>query len=467
MATTVTRRRSLTDVGEDLGVPLLSSTGDANGNVPELTESPATADVDDALGEDEGLTFSAVLAILSAAANLMATSMGTGILALPIAVYYSGAVTGTVMIIAMAIISDVSLVFLVEAAKHSGLGTLQQMGRFYYGPKGELMVNVSLILLLLCASLSILIAVQDLIAPLYREWLPVDHYQHWWAKDWFIMLLCIVVIYPISISSNLKPLTYSSSGAVMSIILVFVLMNIRFCQHGVSKEGGIQLFVDSPVAALALPIQGLAYCNQFNVVGLYNELGPHKKHVYKVIHLSAIVTCVVYAIFGLVGYLYFGKDTKKYSMILAGFHNDKLMDVAGLMISVTNILKFPLIILPFRQTINFILFGEADYSLTMSAFETFLLLAVIYVLAWVVGDLALALELSGPTVGVFICFILPAMLYFKSEKGVRSRKRSRSLGSIGESKNDLSRSQIAAMIVGFLGIFMGLGTITGLIFQNT
>ena len=104
--------------------------------------------------------------MIGASANLMATSMGTGMLALPIAVYYSGAVTGTVLIIAMAILSDISLVFLVKAAKQSNTTNLQELGRYYYGHQGELIVNVSLVALLLCASLSVLIAIADLLTPI-------------------------------------------------------------------------------------------------------------------------------------------------------------------------------------------------------------------------------------------------------------------------------------------------------------
>ena len=120
------------------------------------------------VGEEEKgkLTGAAILAVLGSGANLMATSMGTGMLALPIAVYYSGAVTGTVLIIAMAILSDISLVFLVNAAKQSGTKNLQELGKYYYGPNGELIVNVSLIALLLCASLSVLIAIADLLTPI-------------------------------------------------------------------------------------------------------------------------------------------------------------------------------------------------------------------------------------------------------------------------------------------------------------
>ena len=406
---------------------------------------------------------SALIAIIGSAANLMATSMGTGMLALPIAVYYSGAVTGTVLIIAMAILSDISLVFLVNSAKQSGMTNLQELGRYFYGPNGELIVNVSLVALLLCASLSVLIAIADLLTPIWRHSLLVENYDHWYCQKWFVMFLCVAVIYPISIPSNLAPLKWSSSGAVLSIFLVFIFLAIRFCQHGVTKDSKIDLFVDSPIAALALPIQGLAYASQFNVVGLYMELGQHKRHINTVIHSSCIITCVVYACFGLLGYLYFGEETGKYSMILDGFHNDTLMLVAGAMISLTNILKMPLIILPFRNTVNLILFGKSDFGLAVSAFETVFLLLVIYILARVVGDLALGLELSGPTVGVFVCFILPAMLCFKSDK----EKLSKILPAHSYDENTYSRTQITALIVALLGVLMGLASVAGLVFQES
>ena len=409
------------------------------------------------------ITYEAFKAMIGASANLMATSMGTGMLALPIAVYYSGAVTGTVLIIAMAILSDISLVFLVKAAKQSNTTNLQELGRYYYGHQGELIVNVSLVALLLCASLSVLIAIADLLTPIWQHALKTENYDHWYCQYWFVMLLCVAIIYPISIPNNLSPLKWSSSGAVLSIFLVFIFMGIRFCQHGVAKDSKIDLFVDSPIATLALPIQGLAYASQFNVVGLYTELGEHKRHINTVIHCSMAFTCFVYACFGLLGYLYFGQATGKYSMILDGFHNDKLMLVAGAMISLTNILKMPLIILPFRHTVNLILTGKEEFGLAISSLETIILLAVIYVLARLVGDLALGLELSGPTVGVFVCFILPAMLCYKADK---EKWRNRGLSTyLGE--EHFSRTQITALVVGLLGVLMGMASVVGLVFQQT
>jgi len=417
--------------------------------------------------DDEGpappLTRSAILSLIGASANLMATSMGTGMLALPIAVYYSGAVTGTVLIIAMAVLSDISLVFLVKASKQSGMTNLQELGRYYYGQQGELVVNISLIALLLCASLSVLIAIAELLTPIYRHALPTEDYDHWYCQGWFVMLLCVAMIFPISIPNNLAPLKWSSSGAVFSIFLVFIFMGVRFCQHGIAKDSKIDLFVDSPIATLALPIQGLAYASQFNVVGLYIELGEHKRHINTVIHGSMIFTCFVYAFFGLLGYLYFGQDTGKYSMILDGFNNDKLMLVAGAMISLTNILKMPLIILPFRHTVNLILMGKEEFGLLVSCVETTLILALIYVLARLVGDLALGLELSGPTVGVFVCFILPSMLCYKSDKEKWRNMRPRH--KFGDTH--FSRTQLTCLVVGLLGVLMGLASIVGLVFQES
>jgi len=419
-----------------------------------------SADVDGASAWDWG----AACAIAGSSANLMATSMGTGMLALPIAIYYSGAITGTILIILMAVLSDMSLLFLVKAAQRSGKSSLQDIGRHYLGPNGEMAVNMTLVALLVCASLAILLAVVELVVPLWRLAIEgndstiKDH--AWYCQQWFVMLVCVLLVYPISIPNNLKPLRYSSGGAVVSIFLVFIFLVIRFCQNGVTKTAPIRMFVDSPVVALALPIQFLSYCSQFNVVGLYDELGRHKKHINKVIHISVGITCTLYTLFGVLAYLYFGDETQKYSMILDGFRNDKLMSVAGCMIALTNILKFPLIILPFRNTVNHILFGEYEYDLVVSMFETLLLLIIIYFLAWLVGDLALGLELSGPTVGVFICFILPAMLYYHSEKEQMKRNRM-------QRPNQMSRGQITAVIVGLLGVLIAMATVMGLVFQET
>ena len=112
---------------------------------------------------------------------------------------------------------------------------------------------------------------------------------------------------------------------------------------------------------------------------------------------------------------------------------------------------------------NNILFGKEEFGLVVSAVETALLLFIIYVLARLVGDLALGLELSGPTVGVFVCFILPAMLCYKSDK----EKWRGMLNFNAYNEEHLSRTQITALIVALLGVLMGFASIAGLVFQET
>ena len=63
--------------------------------------------------------------IVGSIATLSATAMGAGILSLPIAISYCGAVLGTLLLLVFAVLSDVSLIMLLRASKATGLYDLE------------------------------------------------------------------------------------------------------------------------------------------------------------------------------------------------------------------------------------------------------------------------------------------------------------------------------------------------------
>ena len=79
--------------------------------------------------------------------------------------------------------------------------------------------------------------------------------------------------------------------------------------------------------------------------------------------------------------------------ILEAFTHDHLIDAASFGMLATNLLKYPLIILPLRSIINS--FFNLDVSATGRMFETLILVAAAYGVAVACGNIAVAFQVRN------------------------------------------------------------------------
>lgn len=174
-----------------------------------------------------------------------------------------------------------------------------------------------------------------------------------WAGRAFVTVALMVFVYPFTCLKNLSALRYNSTAAVMTILFVVLCLVIKLGEDGVAPSS--QATTMSPAILLAGPIQGLAFCNQFNILEVKEELPQAKQgSMSTIVHVSMLgVVMPVYALASIAGYLHFGTATTDFGDILDGFRsNDYLMLAAGIAVGLTNVLKFPLISKPFREVIN-------------------------------------------------------------------------------------------------------------------
>lgn len=301
--------------------------------------------------------------------NLSATSMGAGVLALPVAMYYGGWVLGCATLLLFAWLCDVSLMLIVQARRVSGKAGLDEMAEFFYGRAGRIVVKASLISLLFGGSVVLLLVGAQLLTPALQFFALGGHVYSsdcrgpcasvdvpWWAGTihcatcetppiWasqsVVTVVLMAVIFPLTLARSLSALSYTSSAAVFAILFVVGCVVAKFVSRG-GIEASSTPFVARANMLVGCSLQGVAFCNQFNVVAVYDELPrARRKYMPTIIHTAMLaVVLPVYALASLAGYWQFGVETGHLGNILSGFpDNDHVMLTASIAVALTNVLK--------------------------------------------------------------------------------------------------------------------------------
>jgi len=355
---------------------------------------------------------------LSATLNLLASTMGAGILSLPYAFAKCGVGVGVFLLLLCSCCNDVTLQFLVICGRSSHKHTFEGNAQHYLGDLGRRAINCSLLLLLFLAAVSHLLIVMQLFSEFMEEASGQPHALY--CNRYFIGVFSLCLILPVCLREDITFLRYTSAIALCNLFYFFVCLNIRFWGQDGSPaiHSSVIAYNTNPAEVLqGLSIMLTAYICHFNIFEIDVELSrPMKRKIWGVIHISILgITTMIYCTCGMVGYFLFGKHVN--NNILRDFPHDKVMMLALAAISLTNIFKLPLIIQPLRRSINEAMPQGAprcQVSLTVALF------AFVFTVAVALGSLGKALSILGCTAGMMIAIVMPSLLRLALEKSRRS-----------------------------------------------
>lgn len=354
--------------------------------------------------------------------NLFLTAAGTGILSLPFTYANTGIVLGSIMLLIMAAINSYSMDLMVRSAIATGAKTYEGLGKKCFGRPGEIFVKINLLALLFGACILFMIVFVGLMVP-FLEFVLKDypHVLHYVTNKWLLTSFGLVLVFPLTLLDSLHGLRFTSTGGVICLTYVLVVLVIRFFQHRL-VDNTVSIYVLDDIKHsyavidffIALPIQGIAYCAQFSVMPLWSELQrPTLTRMNSIIYTFGLSCFLLYAFVGLFGYLLFGVNAA--GNILVNFSDDDILVTIGrLLLAATILLKVPLCSLPFRETLNDLIFPGKKLDKKWIILESTLYLLSGGILAVVLKNLNTALGILGGTTGVCISFIIPGSVYLKS-----------------------------------------------------
>ena len=396
----------------------------------------------------------------AACINLVATTIGTGILSVPISLSYCGLAPGLAILAFFAILSSASLRFLSAAAALVHASSYAAIGERVFGTLGRELVLWSLLLLLAGASIQVHICITDLVEMLAERLLDQDI-----ERD-FLSAAITLIVTPLCMPIELHSLRHLSSASVLAILFTTGCIVTRCIVGGshndtavASSSSTAPWLLATPLSvrwSLAMPIHSLAYCNQFQILDLESELpAGQRRFLPLIIAIAMGAACAVYALVGAAGYILLGSETANYPNILTAFGYDEVVLFGSSAILLVNVLKMPLVILPLRSLLVERLGIGSMPSPWAHVLFTIGLVVLVGAAAMQCRDLAFAFQVSGCTAGVMVCFCLPGLLYFGAHRLARRRGALLQLASEGlPSSSDARRTMLPASRYEVAGLVM-------------
>ncbi|CAE8615428.1 unnamed protein product [Polarella glacialis] len=372
---------------------------------------------------------------LSSAVSLLATALGTGVLTLPYVASQSGPGQFLAVLAVMAYATDVSLILLIEVSRATGLSSLGAITGLLFGSVGSSSFQLMISSVLFLALTAMQRVVLDLL-PMFLE--ELGDLPRASLSPFAVSLVVNVFVCIACLSKSFHRLRFAS-GAALACLLPFMASLARKALAAALDPATAAPRPTSESASLrgfclAPPLLASAFGCHFGLLDISAELQPqHRDSIYAVIHwISLVLLPAAYVVVPLAGVSLFGADTAE--NILQEFQGDRAMELARGVLSLTNALRMPLIVMPLQVLLGDMLktwspAGGSKHKaglLLVEAAGVPLLLISSLVAARQMHTLARVLGVLGGTCGVLSCYCLPGMLYLAlSRQGYPSSARFR------------------------------------------
>lgn len=367
--------------------------------------------------------------------NLATTVIGAGIMALPATMKVLGIILGTIMIVVMGIVAEVSIELLVRYFVESKANTYGEVVQNALGKQAKIFSEICIILNNAGVLVVYLIILGDVMSgSLHHSGL----FDQWWGHGFWdhrkllILLVLIIFLAPLCALDRIDSLTLTSAAsvvlAVIFIVVAFVVAFIRLLKGTLDTPrwtpdlSSTKAIMDLLVV---IPIMTNAYVSHFNVPTIYNELeGKSPEKMNQAGRISTVLCIFLYASTATSGYLLFGEDTE--SDVLTNFDKDlgvpystALNYFVRISYLVHLILVFPVIHFSLRQTVDTLLFEGAP-PLTESRKRclalTAALLLILYLGSTTIPNIWTAFKFTGATTAVSLGFTFPSLIALRLSK---------------------------------------------------
>ena len=199
------------------------------------------------------------------------------------------------MLLVVALLMDVSLLFIVGAARSARANSYEDAARALLGPTGGACVEIALVCLVYGSLVSLQIIIADQVQPVASAALAnAPHLPHFIAERWFITCVSTALVYPMTLAKSLSALASATTAAFFVLLFVAGAVVAEFGEKGWISDPSVVAVETSKGAtpcALALPVVAMAYACHFNIVAIDRELPKTRRGkacVGKVIHASML-----------------------------------------------------------------------------------------------------------------------------------------------------------------------------------
>lgn len=346
--------------------------------------------------------------LTSSLINLVITTVGAGLLALPRAFADAGLIGGCVSIVFVALAADWSMMLLVSVIKYSRVYSFESNTAALLGAQGKTILNAMLVLLLFGILTAMFVIILDLVPPVMQRFTGSNVAM---VQRMPLGLLCAVAAVACSLPCNITALRHTSCLALGGLLYFLCVLCFRWGQRGCAIASTVVAFAPLPRLLRAPGVMFTCYICHFNIFKIVGELSDEDQaRIHVVVHTALLVISTsLYLVAGVVGYCMFGEDVS--GNILREFHGDDLMVAAQGAVSLAVLCKIPLFVVPLRESLCLAM-GLKPSHITpwVRLWFTVAIVGTTFTLAVMGKELDTVTGLVGCSVGAISCFVLPALM---------------------------------------------------------
>ncbi|XP_061351765.1 amino acid transporter AVT6C-like [Gastrolobium bilobum] len=381
--------------------------------------------------------------ITGAVFNISTTMIGAGIMSVPATMKVLGLIPGFVVIVLVAVITDITVEFMLRYTSSGKSITYGGMVGESFGSIGSLAVKICVIITNLGILIIYFIILGDVLCGseskgtthlgVLQEWFGI----YWWTSRNFALLIVALLMLPLVMLRRVDSLRYSSAISIL-LALVFIAICSSMALNALwsGKTQSPRILPDfSQVTVLQLfttvPVFVTGFGFHVNVHPIRAELGK-PADMCLAVRISLIICVFIYFAIGFFGYLLFGDSIMP--DVLVNFDQNSntsvgrlLNDIVRLSYALHLALVFPIMSYSLRANIDELVFSKKNkpaLALDTPRFVslTLALLALSYLVAVAIPNIWYFFQFLGSTTVVCLSFIFPAAIILRDMYGISTTK---------------------------------------------
>mmetsp|Transcript_30790 Transcript_30790/g.66566 ORF Transcript_30790/g.66566 Transcript_30790/m.66566 type:complete len:677 (+) Transcript_30790:78-2108(+) len=361
--------------------------------------------------------------VFGAYANLCNVTIGAGIIGLPYAIKEAGLVSGSIMIVACAILTDYSLRQLISAGKHANVNSYETLMEAAFGRPGFIFLSLNMFFLNYGSMVAFLIIIKDVLPVLFHVTPHDDD-----IKRIIMIGSSLLVLVPLSMQRDMADLEKTSRmNVLLDICLVAIVVAFSPVNEMVEAQGGIlQMIWDEPFLDFRTFFVGFGVCSfafvcqdsSFIIAGSLEE--PTKRRWKQVTNGAMLTCCTLELLMGISGYLAYQTNTLGNVLNNMNAHHWSGV-VSRAMLATTMFFAYPLNLYIARHAFVALFFKgtsahEGDDSVALLRFDRRVILTwVLYIASVVPATLmestGIVLSVTGTIAGSSIGYIGPGLAF--------------------------------------------------------
>lgn len=381
------------------------------------TTSPVNSSDKQQLVEDENSWGSDKSSTSFACFNYMNSIIGSGIIGMPYALHQAGFGVGIILIFVVALVTDYSLILLIQGGLIAGTKTYQGLMEAAFGRPGFYILSLIQFVYPFIAMISYNIIIGDTITKVLVRVIGYSKAGILGDRNFIVALVTLFVTLPLSLLRQLAKLGKISLISLVFIIFIVIAILVRAgTLHGdVPPTKDAWQFANTGVTK-AIAVMAFSYMCHHNSFLLYDTLrSPTQGSWNKVTHISVLVALVLFLLLGIGGYATFtgysqGDVLENYCI------SDDLMNVCRIVFSITIMMTYPIECFVSREVTENVFFSSWTHKPTyLHVAITVGVVVVTYLISLATDCLGIVLELNGVLAAVPLAYILPALCYIRVE----------------------------------------------------